>query len=186
MLTPVIMKKGRSGTLLTPPSATPPSSRPLRAVPPPRTTTLGVRIRHDRRVCLDRTHTTVHTPYGPIRIKQGLQHAEILNATPEYEDCRAAALAHRVPLKQVLQAATAAFETHPAGAEMTPDTLLALLAAVQRGEQDPQSAAARLATLPFEDAQQTLAEARIDHHRTLRIGLPEVTLRRRQNSRPDR
>ena len=57
---------------------------------------------------------------------------------------------------------------------MTPESLLALLAAVQRGELDPQSAAARLATLPFEDAQQTLAESRIDHHRTLRIGLPEV------------
>ncbi len=57
---------------------------------------------------------------------------------------------------------------------MTNDSLLALLAAVQRGELTPAAAAGRLATLPFEDAQQTLAEARIDHHRTLRAGLPEV------------
>ena len=110
MLTPVVMKKGRPGTLLTllcnPAETTRFEQFLLRE-----TTTLGVRIRHDRRACLDRTHTTVHTPYGPIRVKQGLQHDQILNATPEYEDCRAAALAHSVPLKQVLQAATAAFET---------------------------------------------------------------------------
>ena len=109
MLTPVIMKKGRPGTLLTilcdPAQTTRFEQFLLRE-----TTTLGVRIRHDRRVCLDRTHTTVQTPYGPIRIKQGMQDGHLLNATPEYEDCRAAASTHGVPLKRVLQAAAAAFE----------------------------------------------------------------------------
>ncbi len=53
---------------------------------------------------------------------------------------------------------------------MTPDTLLALLAQVERGTLTPQAASERLATLPFEDT----GEARIDHHRLLRTGLPEV------------
>jgi NCAIR mutase (PurE)-related protein len=53
---------------------------------------------------------------------------------------------------------------------MTPTTLLALLAEVQHQTLTPEQAAARLANLPFED----LGEARIDHHRTLRTGLPEV------------
>ena len=53
---------------------------------------------------------------------------------------------------------------------MTPSTLLTLLAEVQRNTLTPEEAAARLANLPFED----LGEARIDHHRTLRSGLPEV------------
>ena len=53
---------------------------------------------------------------------------------------------------------------------MTPSTLLTLLAEVQRGTLTPEQATARLANLPFEDT----GEARIDHHRALRSGLPEV------------
>ncbi len=53
---------------------------------------------------------------------------------------------------------------------MTPQSLLDLLAAVERGDLTPTAAAARLANLPFED----LGHTRVDHHRTLRTGLPEV------------
>ena len=53
---------------------------------------------------------------------------------------------------------------------MTPKTLLELLAEVQRGALTPEDASARLANLPFED----IGHTRIDHHRALRNGLPEV------------
>ncbi|HMH14443.1 MAG TPA: nickel pincer cofactor biosynthesis protein LarB [Edaphobacter sp.] len=53
---------------------------------------------------------------------------------------------------------------------MNPTTLLELLAEVQRGNLSPEAASTRLANLPFED----LGHARIDHHRALRNGLPEV------------
>ena len=53
---------------------------------------------------------------------------------------------------------------------MNPDSLLSLLVEVQRGKLVPQEAMGRLANLPFEDT----GEARIDHHRALRTGLPEV------------
>jgi len=53
---------------------------------------------------------------------------------------------------------------------MNPTTLLELLAEVERGTLTPEAASQRLASLPFED----LGHARIDHHRTLRSGLPEV------------
>ncbi|MGA2438038.1 MAG: nickel pincer cofactor biosynthesis protein LarB [Acidobacteriaceae bacterium] len=53
---------------------------------------------------------------------------------------------------------------------MTGSDLLELLAEVERGTLTPEAAAQRLATLPFED----LGHARVDHHRSLRIGLPEV------------
>lgn len=53
---------------------------------------------------------------------------------------------------------------------MTQTDLLQLLAAVERGETDAATAAQRLATLPFED----LGHTRVDHHRSLRTGLPEV------------
>ena len=53
---------------------------------------------------------------------------------------------------------------------MKPSTLLTLLADVQRGTLTPEQASERLATLPFED----IGHTRIDHHRSLRTGLPEV------------
>jgi NCAIR mutase (PurE)-related protein len=53
---------------------------------------------------------------------------------------------------------------------MKPTDLLKLLAAVERGNLSAEAAARRLSTLPFED----LGHARVDHHRSLRTGLPEV------------
>jgi NCAIR mutase (PurE)-related protein len=53
---------------------------------------------------------------------------------------------------------------------MNQNALLTLLAEVQRGTMTPEDASARLATLPFED----LGYVKIDHHRSLRTGLPEV------------
>jgi hypothetical protein len=53
---------------------------------------------------------------------------------------------------------------------MTRSSILELLAQVERGDLTPTAAADRLATLPFED----LGHTRIDHHRSLRSGLPEV------------
>lgn len=108
MLTPVIMKKGRPGTLLTllcyPAQASTFERLLLRE-----TTTLGVRIRNDRRSCLDRNHVTTATPYGNVRVKLGSLSGKILNVAPEFEDCRAAAAAHSVSVKQVQQAAIAAY-----------------------------------------------------------------------------
>jgi pyridinium-3,5-biscarboxylic acid mononucleotide synthase len=53
---------------------------------------------------------------------------------------------------------------------MTRDTILQLLQAIQRGETTPADALAQLSRLPYEDA----GFAKIDHHRSLRLGLPEV------------
>jgi uncharacterized protein (TIGR00299 family) protein len=108
MTTAVHMKKGRLGTLLT--VLTDAAHAPaLERLLLTETSTLGLRIRQDRRTCLDRTFATVQTPYGAIRIKVGSLKGEELNAAPEFEDCRAAAAEHGVPVKKVLQAATAAY-----------------------------------------------------------------------------
>src|ERR1700691_4587808 len=53
---------------------------------------------------------------------------------------------------------------------MTPSALLQLLAEVERGSITSEAAASRLSPLPFED----LGHTRVDHHRSLRTGLPEV------------
>lgn len=53
---------------------------------------------------------------------------------------------------------------------MHPEQLKELLSAVSAGDCDVATALAQLRHLPFEDA----GVAMIDHHRTLRVGLPEV------------
>jgi NCAIR mutase (PurE)-related protein len=53
---------------------------------------------------------------------------------------------------------------------MTREMILQLLESVQAGDTTPAAALRDLAKLPYEDA----GFARIDHHRSLRLGLPEV------------
>jgi uncharacterized protein (TIGR00299 family) protein len=108
MSTAVQMKKGRLGTLITV-LADDAKVAVLEDLLLRETSTLGVRIHHERRSCLDRRHTMVSTPYGSIRIKIGSRFDEVFNAAPEFDDCRAAATQHGVPVKQVQQAAIAAY-----------------------------------------------------------------------------
>jgi uncharacterized protein (TIGR00299 family) protein len=122
MAASVVMKKGRIGTLLTI------LCRPADA---PRfeellfreTSTLGVRTRTEQRRTLDRAHVTVVTPYGEIRIKTAALDGVITHAQPEYEDCHARALEHRVPLKQVIDAALQAWSQLTELAASAPETV---------------------------------------------------------------
>jgi pyridinium-3,5-bisthiocarboxylic acid mononucleotide nickel chelatase len=116
MLTPVIMKKGRPGTLLTV-LCNPSESATLEHLILTETSTLGLRIRQDRRSCLRRSFVTVSTQYGDIRIKIGSRAGETLNAAPEFEDCRKAAAHHHVAVKLVQQSAIGAYVQQQAMAE---------------------------------------------------------------------
>ena len=53
---------------------------------------------------------------------------------------------------------------------MTTETILEMLQRVRDGGLRPEEAMERLANLPYEEA----GFAKIDHHRRLRTGLPEV------------
>jgi uncharacterized protein (TIGR00299 family) protein len=117
MLTPVIMKKGRPGTLLTVLCNTT-DGAVMERLMLTETSTLGVRIRQDRRSCLERSHVAVSTGYGEIGMKLGSLAGEAINAAPEFEDCRKAAELHGVALKQVQQAAIAAYFAGKAGEEV--------------------------------------------------------------------
>ena len=57
-----------------------------------------------------RHHIAVQTAYGEIRIKVGSLAGEVMNAAPEFEDCRVAAVKRGVALKEVQQAAIAAYQ----------------------------------------------------------------------------
>ena len=108
MLTPVVMKKGRPGTLLTI-LADPAKSDEFTQLILRETSSLGVRLRQDKRICLERKHIPVTTEFGEIRMKVGFSREAELNAAPEFEDCKAAAQQHGVALKQVQAAAVAAY-----------------------------------------------------------------------------
>jgi hypothetical protein len=108
MATPATMKKGRLGTLLTV-LAKPEDEERLEKLLFRETTTLGIRRREEERVVLDREFVTVETQYGRIRMKVASAAGEILNAMPEYEDCRRAAREHDTALRAVMEAAVAAW-----------------------------------------------------------------------------
>jgi len=107
-LTPVQMKKGRPGVLVT--AVVPrPAREAVEEVLFRETTTLGVRRTEWERTTLDRETRTVDTAYGPIRVKIGLRRGAVYNAWPEFGDCEGAAAAHGVAVKEVLAAALAAW-----------------------------------------------------------------------------
>jgi uncharacterized protein (TIGR00299 family) protein len=106
--TAIQMKKSRPGVKVSVLAA--PSKRAavedvlLRETP-----TFGVRRVLMERSKLGRHEKSVATPYGSIRVKVGLIDGEELKASPEYEDCRAAAEKHGVPLARVVDAARQAY-----------------------------------------------------------------------------
>ena len=113
--TPIQMKKGRPGVLVT--ALGEPSRREaLEEVFFTETTTLGVRRQEWDRTVLERERVMVETPHGPVAVKVGRRGDRVYNAQPEFEDCRRAAEARGVPVKEVWAAALAAYRNRgPAG-----------------------------------------------------------------------
>ncbi|MGA7922303.1 MAG: nickel pincer cofactor biosynthesis protein LarC [Candidatus Acidiferrales bacterium] len=72
------------------------------------TTTIGLRTHEVRRKTLDRELVPVMTTFGEVKMKVSRMNGTVLNAAPEYEDCRRIAAEKGVPLKEVM--ATASFE----------------------------------------------------------------------------
>lgn len=106
-LTPIQMKKQRPGTLLTV-LCRPADRIHLMDLIFRETTTFGIRWRCLEREVLARRHETVDTAYGVIRIKIGSRQNRDIVFAPEYQDCRQAALLHKIPLREIHAAALTA------------------------------------------------------------------------------
>jgi pyridinium-3,5-bisthiocarboxylic acid mononucleotide nickel chelatase len=118
--TAIQMKKNRPGTLLTIVAA-PAARTRLTALVFRETTTIGVRYREMTRECLDRETITVDTPLGPVRFKVARRDGEVLNASPEFDDCARIARERDVPLKDVQAAAMKAFlDSRPSTVDRRP------------------------------------------------------------------
>jgi len=72
------------------------------------TTTLGIRVKPIERECLDREIVSVETEYGAIDVKIGKLSERIVNAMPEYDQVRNAALEHGIAFRIVRDAALSA------------------------------------------------------------------------------
>jgi uncharacterized protein (DUF111 family) len=99
-LTPLLMKKGRPAhklTVLAPLFAVSKLSRVMLQ----ETSTFGVRVYEVWRQKLERFSRQVETCYGCIPVKCGVLDGKIVQAAPEYEACKRAALEQRVPVRLV-------------------------------------------------------------------------------------
>ncbi|MHB8846264.1 MAG: nickel pincer cofactor biosynthesis protein LarC [Nitrospirota bacterium] len=103
-LTPIIMKKGRPGILLSVLCDRANSDSVLDTIFR-ETTSIGVRIGETGRKKLQREVRQVETPYGPVCVKVSRRGDEIMTVTPEYDDCRKLAEEKQVPLKRVMDEA---------------------------------------------------------------------------------
>jgi uncharacterized protein (DUF111 family) len=101
----VQMKKGRTGvqlTVLCRPDLVPTLSDLILR----ETTTIGLHWRIENKIALAREFRKVQTQWGEVQVKVARwPSGEVSNASPEYEDCRAIAARHSLPLKQVMQEA---------------------------------------------------------------------------------
>jgi pyridinium-3,5-bisthiocarboxylic acid mononucleotide nickel chelatase len=73
------------------------------------TPTLGVREYTVHRRALERESVTVETEFGRIAVKVGRLRGQVISATPEFEECREAAQRACVALRDVQEAARAAY-----------------------------------------------------------------------------
>jgi pyridinium-3,5-bisthiocarboxylic acid mononucleotide nickel chelatase len=104
--TPITMKKGRPGLLLSA-ITTASSEGNVAATMMRETTTIGVRHASVTRTERPRRMITVETPYGPIPVKISEGPYGPATSKPEFDACARAAAEHGVPVRAVIAAAIA-------------------------------------------------------------------------------
>lgn len=108
MLVPTVMKKGRAGlwlVVITEPDQAERFASQLLS----ETSTLGVRVRYDERYELPRSLRSVETAFGAVQLKVAKLPDGGTRAVPEFESVRAAAERAGRPLREVAEAALAAW-----------------------------------------------------------------------------
>ena len=107
--TPIQMKKNRPGVLLTVLCAEAEADK-FTALMLRETSVFGVRRTVAERRKLRREFTEVKTQFGKVTVKLGRLDGEIVQIAPEFESCKKLALAAKVPLTRVYDAARREFK----------------------------------------------------------------------------
>ncbi|MCC6486196.1 MAG: nickel pincer cofactor biosynthesis protein LarC [Candidatus Hydrogenedentes bacterium] len=105
-ITPIVGKKGRPAHMVTV-LCEAAKAQEIAGILFRNSSTLGVRMREERRICLARAWKTAATPWGEVRVKIGEFHGERTVAAPEFEDCRRVAEVGGVSVKAVYESALA-------------------------------------------------------------------------------
>lgn len=105
---PIVMKKGRPGVMLNV-LVSEDRLEPMERIIFSETTTLGLRYMKAEVHRLARQFVSVETKWGPITIKAGFHHGELVQYAPEFRECEEAAKRHGVPLKAVYEEARRAY-----------------------------------------------------------------------------
>lgn len=106
-LTPVQMKKGRPGVLLSVLCGLGDEER-LTGRLLERSSTFGVRTHRCLREELQREFRHVETPFGQVLVKVGIRNGTVIKATPEYESCRKLAGLAGIPVQEAYRCAVVA------------------------------------------------------------------------------
>ena len=101
--TPVVMKKSRPGVVISVVCGEAERARFTKLLFR-HTTTLGVKVFLHEKALLEQSFVNVTTPLGNVRLKQALLHGKVLRSKPEFEDCKALARRHSIPLAEVYAA----------------------------------------------------------------------------------
>lgn len=105
-----VMKKNRPGHILKIISSKKNSNR-ISEIVFRETTTSGIRINIVKRKILERSFKNVETKFGEIKIKIHKFNGSPITISPEYEDCKKAAIKYNVPLKEVYNEAVSKAQT---------------------------------------------------------------------------
>jgi pyridinium-3,5-bisthiocarboxylic acid mononucleotide nickel chelatase len=114
VMAPVQMKKNRPGIQLQV-LASPDSIDRLLAILFRESTTIGARTYEVQKRMLQRQTVTIQTPFGEVRVKVARLGDQVVNAAPEYEDCRSRAAELGLPIKEVYNAALSAIQSYLLG-----------------------------------------------------------------------
>lgn len=97
---PIYMKKNRPGILLQLLCSTTRIDQ-IKHILFTESTTLGVRYYPLTVHRAERRFTELQTKWGTVTIKEGIYQGEVIQRSPEYDDCVRVAKTHNVPLKKV-------------------------------------------------------------------------------------
>lgn len=100
--TPIYMKKNRPGILLQL-LCSQEKLNNMKTILFKETTTLGIRYYPLTVHRAERMFKKIPTKWGPVTVKFGMIEGEVVQRSPEYEDCKTIAQEHQIPLKEVFE-----------------------------------------------------------------------------------
>lgn len=100
--TSIYMKKNRPGTLLQL-LCSQENLEKMKHILFTQTTTLGIRYYPLSVHRLERRFRTVTTKWGTVTVKEGIYDGQVIQSSPEFEECKKIAEQHQIPLKKVYE-----------------------------------------------------------------------------------